>query len=132
MMSFDAGGKTTEADDLQAKLLLIGLFISRGLVTTLLMKPLDYGMSSTLLDEIAEQNLRLLASIFVYIVRKVSVPANSKILAMPAEVGKYLYTDAELSSLLDRIKPTIQYADELLRNWIKEYTRRLRAAKIPQ
>jgi len=34
MMSFDAGGKTTEADDLQAKLLLIGLFISRGLVTT--------------------------------------------------------------------------------------------------
>lgn len=34
MMKFDADGRTIEKDDKQARLLLLGLFISRSLVTT--------------------------------------------------------------------------------------------------
>lgn len=43
----------------------------------LLIKPLDYGMSSTILDETAERNLKLLASILIYVVRKVCVPEGA-------------------------------------------------------
>lgn len=41
------------------------------------MRPLDYGLSSTLLDETAESNLRLVASLMLYITRKASVPQGS-------------------------------------------------------
>ena len=58
------------------------------------MKPLDYGMSSTLINEIAEQNLRLIASILIYVVRKVSVPVNT-----PMMVGtRYIVNNANLYS----------------------------------
>ena len=44
------------------------------------MKPLDYGLSSTLIDDTAEKNLRLTASLMLYITRKASVPKGAKIM----------------------------------------------------
>ncbi|XP_067933391.1 uncharacterized protein [Watersipora subatra] len=128
-LKFDEEGKTMDIDDDRARSLLIGMFLSRGLVTTLLMKPLDYGMSTTLLDETAEDNLKLVASIFVYIVRKVAVPKNSRMLPVPTETAIYLYSDEELKPLLSKIQQTIEYGEEILRDWMKEYIRRLRQAK---
>lgn len=48
--------------------------------------------------------------------------------AMPHEIAQYLYKDSELQQLIERLRKSVDYCDELLKNWTKEFTRRLREA----
>lgn len=54
-------------------MLIIGIFLSRSLITTLLMKPVDYGLSNQQLSDVAERNLKVIATTMLYLVRRVSV-----------------------------------------------------------
>lgn len=47
--------------------------MSRSLITTLLMKPVDYGLSNQQLSDVAERNLKVIATTMLYLVRRVSV-----------------------------------------------------------
>ena len=46
----------------------------------LLMKPIDYGLVSDKVDNVAQRNLSVLSTIFIYIIRKVSVPSGKPML----------------------------------------------------
>ena len=54
------------------------------------MKPLDYGLSTELLDEVAEGNLRLLSSVMLYIARRASSPSNTAIMVSVPASAVYL------------------------------------------
>lgn len=54
-------------------MLIIGIFLSRSLITTLLMKPVDYGLSNQQLTDVGERNLKVIATTMLYLVRRVSV-----------------------------------------------------------
>lgn len=45
---------------------------------------------------------------------------------------RFLHPTEELQPLLNRMQKTMDYADGLLRDWTKEYTRRLIEAKNPR
>ncbi|XP_013384150.1 relA-associated inhibitor [Lingula anatina] len=127
-LEFDENDKITNVTDARAFFLLIGIFLSRSLVTTLLMKPLDYGLSTTVLSEVGERNLKLLATIIVYLIRVVAVPRKQTPLPIPYEISKFLYTDEEMKFILSKLKKSLDYAEGLLRDWGEEYVKRLRAA----
>ena len=48
---------------------------------------------------------------------------------IPHEVSQHLYTDEDLKPLIQRLSRTVDYSEELLRDWSKEFTRRLREAE---
>jgi hypothetical protein len=73
------------------------------------MKPKDYGLTTTELDNVAQRNLALLATIFIYLVRKVSW--EGKHLDMPQEIGKYLYSDEDMKHVYAKIKSTLDYCE---------------------
>ena len=58
-LEFTDGGAVIEVDDQAAAMLLLGLVISRGFVATLLLKPIQYGLTEEVPDQIASSNLRV-------------------------------------------------------------------------
>lgn len=72
-LQFSENGRTTNIGDPEAFMLIIGIFLSRSLITTLLMKPVDYGLSNQQLSDVAERNLKVIATTMLYLVRRVSV-----------------------------------------------------------
>lgn len=109
-------------------MLIIGIFLSRSLITTLLMKPVDYGLSNQQLSDVAERNLKVIATTMLYLVRRVSVSRGRALMSMPGEISKYLYTDEEMRPLYSRVAKSFNYAEGLLREWGQEYIKRLRNA----
>ncbi|KAL3837146.1 hypothetical protein ACJMK2_022524 [Sinanodonta woodiana] len=127
-LQFSENGRTMNIGDAEAFLLLIGIFISRSMITTIMMKPVDYGLSNQALTEVAERNLRIVASTLLYLVRRVSASKNRDMMPMPTEIAKYLYSDDEMRPVYSRLSRTFNYAEGLLREWGTEYIRRLRQA----
>lgn len=72
-LQFSENGRTTNIGDPEAFMLIIGIFLSRSLITTLLMKPVDYGLSNQQLTDVGERNLKVIATTMLYLVRRVSV-----------------------------------------------------------
>ncbi|GFR74848.1 histone-lysine N-methyltransferase 2B-like [Elysia marginata] len=79
-LEFDGSGRTKNVGNLEAFILLVGVFLSRSMITTLLMRPVDYGMSNEALSEVADRNLKVLATALLFIVRRVSVKRESPML----------------------------------------------------
>ncbi|XP_052677516.1 uncharacterized protein LOC128158603 isoform X5 [Crassostrea angulata] len=127
-LQFSENGRTTNIGDPEAFMLIIGIFLSRSLITTLLMKPVDYGLSNQQLSDVAERNLKVIATTMLYLVRRVSVSRGRALMSMPGEISKYLYTDEEMRPLYSRIAKSFNYAEGLLREWGQEYIKRLRNA----
>ncbi|XP_060572416.1 uncharacterized protein LOC132730491 isoform X2 [Ruditapes philippinarum] len=127
-LQFTEQGRTHNVTDSESFMLLLGIFISRSLVTTILMKPLDYGLCSEPLSEVAERNLRIVASAILFLVRRISIQRGRGIMEMPSEIGKYLYSDDEMQHVYSRLSRTFNYCEGLLREWGTEYIRRLRAS----
>ncbi|XP_060579430.1 uncharacterized protein LOC132736336, partial [Ruditapes philippinarum] len=82
-LQFTDQGRTHNVTDTESFMLLLGIFISRSLVTTILMKPLDYGLCSEPLSEVAERNLRIVASAILFLVRRISIQRGRGIMEMP-------------------------------------------------
>lgn len=127
-LQFSENGRTTNIGDPEAFMLIIGIFLSRSLITTLLMKPVDYGLSNQQLSDVAERNLKVIATTMLYLVRRVSVSRGRALMSMPGEISKYLYTDEEMRPLYSRVAKSFNYAEGLLREWGQEYIKRLRNA----
>ncbi|XP_064644803.1 uncharacterized protein LOC135498463 isoform X3 [Lineus longissimus] len=123
LLQFDKNERTINVKNKEGLLLLMGVYFARGLVTTLLMKPLDYGLTTTELDTVAQRNLALLATIFIWILRKVSW--DGKMLNMPHEISKYLYSDDDMKHVYAKIKATIEYAEKLIKEWGNSYVKKL-------
>ncbi|XP_045209495.2 uncharacterized protein LOC123561292 isoform X10 [Mercenaria mercenaria] len=129
-LQFTENGRTHNVSDSESFMLMLGIFISRSLVTTILMKPVDYGLSSEPLSEIAERNLRILASTILFLVRRISIQRGRGIMDMPAEISKYLYSDNEMQYVYSKLSRTFNYCEGLLREWGTEYIRRIRASSM--
>ncbi|XP_076092090.1 uncharacterized protein LOC143063674 isoform X4 [Mytilus galloprovincialis] len=130
-LQFTENGRTAGVGDAEGFLLIVGIYISRSLITTLLMKPVDYGLSSQQLSDIAERNLKILATTLLYLVRRVSGSRGRAMMPMPSEISKYLYTDEEMRPVYGKMAKSFNYAEGLLREWGQEYMKRLRAAPVP-
>ncbi|BFZ22423.1 hypothetical protein BsWGS_25462 [Bradybaena similaris] len=127
-LSFDGNGRTQNVGNLEAFILLVGIFLSRSFITTLLMKPVDYGLSSEPLSDTAERNIKVLSTCLLFLVRRVSVRRESPMLPMPGEVARYVYADEEMRAVHLRLRRTYEYCENLLREWGAEYIKRLRQA----
>jgi hypothetical protein len=60
----------------------MGATISRGLITTLLVKPKKFQLLTEELNEITQNNLKILATVIYYIVRMVNDGTDFKILVI--------------------------------------------------
>ncbi|WAR05537.1 hypothetical protein MAR_020906 [Mya arenaria] len=129
-LQFTDQGRTVNVGDTEGFLLMLGIFISRSLVTTILMKPMDYGLSNSPLSEVAERNLRVVATTLLYLVRRISIARGHGIMPVPTEIAEYLYTDEEMDYIYSKLARTFNYSEGLLREWGTEYTRRLRGSSM--
>ncbi|CAL1529135.1 unnamed protein product [Lymnaea stagnalis] len=127
-LQFDGSGRTANVGNLEAFILIVGIFLSRSFITTLLMKPVDYGLSNDPLTDTGERNLKMLATCLLFLVRRVSVRRESPMLPMPGEVARYVYADEEMRPVHLRLRRTYEYCENLLREWGAEYIKRLREA----
>ncbi|XP_076456024.1 uncharacterized protein LOC143290459 isoform X2 [Babylonia areolata] len=131
-LQFNNNGRTTSIGDREAFLLLVGMFLSRSLITTLLMKPVDYGLSTEVLSDVAERNLKVLSTVMLFLVRRVSTPREAPMMPMPGEVARYVYTDEEFRNVHLRLRRSYEYCENLIREWGAEYIKRLRDAATTQ
>nr|XP_006823968.1 PREDICTED: uncharacterized protein LOC102801582 [Saccoglossus kowalevskii] len=130
MLEFDNVGRNINMNDSKAYMMIVMLFFARSLVATLLVRPMDYGYSRQPLGEVTLRNLKVVASLLLYIARKTSVPQGSPIMHMPLELKDSVYSDDDMSYLFDKLKKSIDYAEGLIREWGDEYVKRLNAAKF--
>nr|KAG5698723.1 hypothetical protein BaRGS_008497 [Batillaria attramentaria] len=110
-LQFNNQGRTVNVGDNEAFLLLVGMFLSRSLITTLLMKPIDYGLSTEALTDVAERNLKVLSTIMLFLVRRVSTPPDAPMMPMPGEVARYVYTDEEMRNVHLRLRRSYEYCE---------------------
>ncbi|XP_050404725.1 uncharacterized protein LOC126820659 isoform X2 [Patella vulgata] len=127
-LQFNEAGRSYNLGNDEAFLLLVGIFISRSLITTLLLKPIDYGLSTSSLPDNAELNLKVFATIMLFLVRRSSVPRGRPMMPMPGEIARYVYSDAEFRTVHVRLRRSYEYCENLLRDWGQEYVKRLRNA----
>ncbi|CAM4878265.1 unnamed protein product [Rotaria socialis] len=133
---WDCERKLLEFDNLKvinitkhrAKLLLIGIFLFRALITTLLLKPVKYRFILGHLTPNESISLKVLASVIFYIGRR-AVGSKSQLLALPHEWQLSLYTDADIETIIQNseINSIINTCEESLRMWCEEYIRRIDA-----
>ncbi|CAM2713429.1 unnamed protein product [Rotaria socialis] len=113
----------------RAILLLIGIFIFRALVTTLLIKPIKYRFLLGELPTNQAASLKVLASVILYVGRR-AVKSISQILALPHEWAPSLYSDTDIEPITQHaeIKSIITTCELSLRVWCEEYVRRIDAS----
>ncbi|CAH1772235.1 unnamed protein product [Owenia fusiformis] len=112
----------------QAQMLILGIFLARGMVSTLLLKPVEYGLLPTLPSDNLQRNLAVVATILIYVYRRTAVPKKSKIMAESRELSQYLVNEEQMAYIYKKLKSSIQYSEDVLRDWVEEYTSRLNNA----
>ncbi|CAF0753356.1 unnamed protein product [Rotaria sp. Silwood1] len=113
----------------RATLLLIGIFIFRALVTTLLIKPIKYRFMLGELTTNQAASLKVLASVILYVGRR-AVKSIPQILTLPHEWESSLYSDTDIEPIIQQaeIKSIITTCELTLRVWCEEYIRRIDAS----
>ena len=66
-------------------------FISVCFLFQLLMKPVDYGLSSSQLTDVAERNLKILATTLLYLVRRVSGSRGQAMMVIETQKYKQIF-----------------------------------------
>ncbi|CAF1462315.1 unnamed protein product, partial [Didymodactylos carnosus] len=122
----DENKKTMNVTKQRATLLLIGVFIFRALVTTLLCKPIKYRLMLGQISSSQQASLKVLATLMLYIGRCVCVPAGN-ILRLPHEWQLSLLNDDAIEHIVKnpKIKLVIQMCEVTLRKWCDEYIHRI-------
>lgn len=129
-LQFDEKCRVLYIGDGEAFMLLVGMYITRGLITTLLLKPVEYRLvAPQRFSGLAESNLRVVATIFLYIVRQVTVIRGKAPMQIPRELQRFVYPDEEMRPVYGRLAKAIKYGETLLKEWGVEYIRRLRIAQ---
>ncbi|CAM4822853.1 unnamed protein product [Rotaria magnacalcarata] len=121
--------KVTNITKSRAKLLIIGIFLFRALITTLLLKPVKYRFILGHLTPNESISLKVLASVIFYIGRR-AVGSKSQLLALPHEWQLSLHTDADIETIIQHseINSIINTCEKSLRMWCEEYIRRIDAS----
>ncbi|KAK3707446.1 hypothetical protein QZH41_011907, partial [Actinostola sp. cb2023] len=78
-----------------------------GLVSSVLFKPVESGLSPQVPSNVAQSNLKVLASLLMKIVRDVSVPAKAKAMPIASEISSHLYSDDEMKFIFKRLDGTL-------------------------
>ncbi|XP_078384282.1 uncharacterized protein LOC144666767 isoform X1 [Oculina patagonica] len=102
-------------------MLLLGLFISRGLVSTLLLKPSEYGLMDNAPSNLAISNLKVLGSILMKVVREVSSPKKKKIIPLASEISSQLFSDSEMKFIYKKLDETLIWCKANLKRWTDDY-----------
>ncbi|KAK2553453.1 hypothetical protein P5673_025212 [Acropora cervicornis] len=79
-ITFGVRGELVQVNKQISAMLLLGLFISRALVSTLLLKPVECGLMEATTSNLAASNLKVLATIFMKIVRDVSLLPSKRMM----------------------------------------------------
>ncbi|KAK2144873.1 hypothetical protein LSH36_723g01017 [Paralvinella palmiformis] len=126
LLHLDAADRTRNVGNFESHILLLGIFLGRAIVTTLLLKPVQYDLLKEPPGPSGKKNLKLLATIFVYLYRKMIVPMGQVETSLPFEVAENLYADDEMKSVYSSCKGSLAYGEKLIRKWSKEYVNRIR------
>ncbi|XP_064598177.1 LOW QUALITY PROTEIN: uncharacterized protein LOC135464640 [Liolophura sinensis] len=110
-LQFNESGRTVNVGDAEAYLLMTGIFFSRGLVSTILLNPEEYGVHTGTLSSTGEGNLKLLATVIMYLVRKVAVNPGAPPMDTPQKLTEFLFTDKDIRNILTKMKKTMDYAE---------------------
>ncbi|XP_077993862.1 uncharacterized protein LOC144447659 [Glandiceps talaboti] len=129
ILDFDGVGRSVNMTDQKAHMMLVMLFFARSLVATLFIRPVDYGMAKHELNAVTSRNLKVVGSLVLYLSRKASMSEGSAAMALPQELRDYVYSDEDMSYLLDRLEKPLTYAEGLIREWGGEYVKRLNNAE---
>ena len=89
-MRFDANGRTANMGTREAMLLINMMFLARGLIWTILLNPVDYGLTPVEPDPVSRENLKLVSSIFVHIYRRLLVPKDARVIPVSFLFGYLL------------------------------------------
>lgn len=110
----------------RAVILLTGIFIFRALITTLLIKPVKYRLILGRLSQNQSANLKVLASIILYVARRAAGRKN-QIIAMPHEWQLSLYSDEAMKPIVQNaeMKEILTNCQQSIRDWCEEYIRRI-------
>ncbi|XP_031566470.1 uncharacterized protein LOC116301535 [Actinia tenebrosa] len=106
-IQFSENGAIEYLDKQTSIMLVLGLFISRGLVSSKLLKPVESGLSPEKPSNIAQSNLKVLGSVLMKIVREVSVSPKTKAMALASEISSQLYSDDQMKYIYKRLDGTI-------------------------
>lgn len=93
------------------------------------MKPYDYKLSASRLNEKSEENLKILSSIFIYLARLCSAKNEKEMAKTPIELSNYLYEDTQLSPVLKKMSKSIKYSEKLIKDWANKYVEQLNLLK---
>ncbi|CAF0756449.1 unnamed protein product [Adineta ricciae] len=117
-----------QLDHFTTKFLVISVFIYRGLIKTLLLKPVKYRLIRGQLNRTQWLNIRLLSSVILYITRHAIIykeQNNQLPMPFPIEMKNYLMDDAKLKNIFKTIDQLVESTAPELSSWASEYADRL-------
>ncbi|KAJ7337817.1 hypothetical protein OS493_007974 [Desmophyllum pertusum] len=120
-MMFTDNGAVAEVTNEVTTMLLLGLFISRGLVSTLLLKPTEYGLLENSPSSLGISNLKVLGTILLKIVREVSLLHKNKIMPLASEISSQLFSDNEMKFIYKKLEETLIWCKANLKRWTDTY-----------
>lgn len=118
----------TQLDHFTTKFLLISTFLFRGLVKTLLLKPVKYRLTRGQLSRIQWGNTRLLSTLILYIGRHAVIYKEDKArlpMPFPFEMDKYLIDDEKFEKMFPKLEQCVQVIAPKISAWACEYAERL-------
>ncbi|XP_048590684.1 uncharacterized protein LOC116619488 isoform X2 [Nematostella vectensis] len=116
-----ASGELGDIDQQSCVMLVLGLFVSRGLVSTILLQPMDSGLCPMPPSKVAKSNLKVLGSLIMKIVRDVSTGKNKKAMALAPEISSELYSDNEMKFLYKKLDSTFIWSKANLLKWAEAF-----------
>ncbi|XP_068705418.1 uncharacterized protein [Montipora foliosa] len=120
-ITFGAHGELVQVTKQISAVLFLGLFVSRGLVSTLLLKPAEYGVMETAPSDLASSNLKVLASILMKIVREVSLLQKNKIMPLASEISSQVFSDEDMKYIYKKIDDSINWSKASLKEWAEAF-----------
>lgn len=118
----------SQLDHFTTKFLLISTFLFRGLVKTLLLKPVKYRLTRGQLTRIQWANTRLLSTLILYIGRHAVIYKEEKArlpMPFPFEMSKYLIDDEKFQEMFPDLQQCVHGLAPKISAWACEYAERL-------
>ena len=117
-----------QLDHFTTKFLLISTFLFRGLVKTLLLKPVKYRLTRGKLNRIQWGNARLLSTLILYVARHAVIYKVEKSrlpMPFPFEMNSYLIDDEKCQEMFPNLEQFVQSIAPKISSWACEYAERL-------
>jgi hypothetical protein len=124
-----------QVDHFTTKFLVLSTFIFRGLIKTLLLKPVKYRLTRGQLNRIQWLNVRLLSTLILYIGRHAVIYKEEKThqpMPFPFEMKNYLADDEKLKKIFKNIEVLVESSAPKLSSWACKYAERLQCYMKPK